>query len=481
MKQQCLATGLAFTFLVCSLGIAQAQEAGQTSEGVVPTPMTTSTSAPHPKGVAMGGGHILVPGSSVPPATQGTTNKTRRAQTNLLLYVPDGWKPDEVSPPRPSYTPAPPFSGYAYETPASFGCLYALVTVATGCNPNTVSTDPTGGSKSIAIVDAYDDPMAGPDLAYFSAQFGLPFNPGQLQVVYENGVVPPTDLTGGWELEESLDIEMAHAMAPNATIYLVETASNYDSDLLTGVEIASNLVRCGNTEQNLETYAVGTCPTSSTGTGEVSMSWGGTEYSTETDYDTDFKTTGVVYFASAGDAPGTEWPCVSPNVVCVGGTTIRRDPSTGAFIDEDAWNETGGGLSLYEKTPSYQSSISSIVGTARGVPDVSLDANPLTGAWIWDSFGFVLDPYEEPVNSAGWYIVGGTSLGTPTWAGIVNHAGAFEAGTNAELTVMYKNMATSADYRDITYGFCGPYQGYAPATGWDFCTGIGSDQGYKGK
>ncbi|MGH9440623.1 MAG: hypothetical protein ACRD22_22850, partial [Terriglobia bacterium] len=81
---------------------------------------------------------------------------------------PESLQPDE----------APPFSGYGFETPASLAFVYQLVTAEPGCNPNTVTANPTGGSRAIAVVDAYDDPLAAPDLAYFSAQFGLPFSPG---------------------------------------------------------------------------------------------------------------------------------------------------------------------------------------------------------------------------------------------------------------------------------------------------------------
>ena len=254
-------------------------------------------------------------------------------------------------------------------------------------------------SKAIAIVDAYDDPTAGPDLAYFSAQFGLPFTPSQFQVVYQDGfTAPPEDPTGGWEFEESLDIEYAHAMAPKATIYLVETDSNSYVDLLTGVEIASNLVSCGNPNG---------CAPGAKGRGEVSMSWGGPEFPEETSIDYLFTTPGVVYVAAAGDTAGeTDWPCVSPNVVCAGGTTIRRNPYTGNFLQESTWDLGSGGVSLYEPIPHYQSSISHIVGAARGVPDVSLDSNPVTGAWVWDS-----NPTEG--IGAGWNIVGGTAWPLP--------------------------------------------------------------------
>ena len=409
-------------------------------------------------------GNVIVPESSVHPAHNGTTLKTRLASTSLLIYEPEGWNRSEVEPPRPGELP--PYGGYAYETPASLACVYGLVTTATGCNPNSVTTNPTGGSKVIAIVDAFDDPWAGPDLAYFSAQFGIPFTPSQFQVVYQTpGTEPPIDESGSWEVEESLDIEYSHAMAPDATIYLVEAESNSYANLLASVEIASDLVRCGQTT---------TCPAGSKGTGEVSMSWGGGEFSDETKYDSIFTTPGVVYFASAGDSPGTLWPCVSPNVVCAGGTTFRRSPETGNFIQETDWTLGGGGISLYETIPGYQKPIKGIVGPARGVPDVSADSNPVTGLWVWDSNYFEAD-------GGGWFIVGGTSAASPTLAGIVNRAGSFYASSAKELTEVYSNMTSATDYFDVTEGICGPYAGYLATTGWDPCTGVGSPVGYGGK
>jgi kumamolisin len=201
------------------------------------------------------------------------------------------------------------------------------------------------------------------------------------------------------------------------------------------------------------------------------MSWGSGEFSGETSYDSYFTTPGVVYFASSGDSPGTIWPSVSPNVVAAGGTTLRRNPSTGNFIEERSWELAGGGASLYEVAPSYQKSLGY---KARVVPDVSLDSNPYTGVWVWDSNFF-----EE--TGGGWFIVGGTSASSPNWAGIVNSAGSFAASTNAELTTVYKNLGVGTDFRDITLGECGPYMGYLATSGWDPCTGVGSDQGYKGK
>src|SRR4029077_5353326 len=174
-------------------------------------------------------------------------------------------------------TPAvvgPPFSGYAFETPASIACLYHLVTPATGCNPNTFKTNPSGGSKAIAIVDAYDYPTAMTDLNKFSAQFGLPaVTASTFKVIFAGGAGncsgsdPGND--PGWEGEQALDIDWAHAMAPKAKIFLVEAASAFNSDLMIAEDCASKLVAAA-------------------GGGEISNSWGGTEFSTETTLDSHF-------------------------------------------------------------------------------------------------------------------------------------------------------------------------------------------------
>jgi len=420
-------------------------------------PPTTSLSL-----VRANPGTLVVPKSSVPATTNGTTVKTIQANTNTQIFLPARWKPETAEPPRPAE--APPSPGYFYETPASFACIYSLITPVAGCNPNSLTKNPTGGKNAIAIVDAYDDPWAGPDLAYFSAQFGIPFSAEQFQVVYEDGEEPEIDNTGDWELEESTDIEMAHAMAPGATIYLVEAQSSSTSDLLTSVQIASNLISCGSPTS---------CPSGSKGVGEVSMSWDSLEFEGETEYDSYFTTPGVVYVASSGDNPGTSWPCVSPNVVCAGGTTIRRNPTTGAYIEQRTWELGGGGASLYEKTPSYQVGIAGLDG-ARGVPDVSLDSNPLSGMWIWDS-----NYFEE--MGGGWFIVGGTSLATPTWAGIINVAGKFYANSAAELSEIYTRRTVSTDYTNILLGDCGPYFGYLAGGTWNPCTGVGTPVGHSGK
>jgi kumamolisin len=250
-------------------------------------------------------------------------------------------------------------------------------------------------------------------------------------------------------------------MAPSARIILVEAASNSLSNLLVAETVAANLVAAA-------------------GGGEVSNSWGGGEFSGETSFDSRFIKSGVVFFASTGDSPGTEWPSVSPNVVAAGGTTISRNPSTLAFVTERPWALTGGGRSSFESIPTYQTSLTSIVGSSRGVPDVSFDADPNTGAWVFDS-----TPVQGSTSGccgvSGWWIVGGTSLSAPALAGVVNSAGHFATSSDGELTTIYSNLGNPADFRDIAIDYCGPFAGLSGRTGWDFCTGVGSVQGKAGK
>jgi subtilase family serine protease len=405
-----------------------------------------------------GGKSVTIPISS----TANALDAGERAHTNIQILA----SPGDFSGSPQFY--GPPFAGLFYEDPASIACIYNLQPQVPGCNPNGVFLNPNGGRKALAIVDAYDDPNAYADLAAFSAQFGVgAINPTSFIVVFapKGGATPgscttgtaprpPVDPSGGWEVEEALDIEWAHAMAPEATLYLVEAQSNSYSDLLCAVTVASGLVQ-------------------KAGGGEVSMSWGSGEFPGETTIDPVFKTPGVVYFASAGDSPGASYPSASPNVVSVGGTSVSRNPVTGAFIGENVWQDGGSGPSAFEPRPAYQNGISSIVGSHRGTPDIAADANPYTGVWVLDNF---MPPRG---CTPCWYIVGGTSVSAPMWAGIVNAAGSFSTSTNAELTKLYGDH--SSDFNDIELGSCGPYMGYFATEGWDFCSGHGSPRSYSGK
>lgn len=313
----------------------------------------------------------------------------------------------------------------------------------------------TGGHDVIAIVDAFDYPTALSDFNTFSAMFGLPqetsTNPTAstntvFQVVYQGGKKPRTN--AGWALEAALDIEWAHALAPNAKIVLVEAQSNSYANLFAAVDMAAALP----------------------GVRQVSMSWGGSESSSETSYDAHFNVNGPVFFAASGDSGGkTIYPSTSPYVVAVGGTSVATD-ANGTFTGETGWSAGGGGNSAYEAKPSWQTAVS-MTGSGRGVPDISSDADPNTGVAVYDTTRYQ--------GRSGWWVVGGTSVSSPCMAGMVNLGGGTFTNTTQLLTAIYSNYLNPPPtpvFRDITSG----NNGFPCLTGWDYVTGVGSPQGTGG-
>ena len=148
-----------------------------------------------------------------------------------------------------------------------------------------------------------------------------PVDSSSFQVVYATSAgtttsTPPA-YDSGWEMEISLDIQWAHAMAPNARIILVEANSANLNDMFAAVSLASTLVTNGSG-------------------GQVSLSWGASEYFGEASNDSTFTGSNVVYFAASGDSPGTSYPAVSPNVVAVGGTSISRNRTSGNYVSQSA-------------------------------------------------------------------------------------------------------------------------------------------------
>lgn len=357
----------------------------------------------------------------------------QRMHTTYVIHAPEGVIRPQINP--------------AGETPGSLGCVYKLVSnPVVGCPIATATQVPSGGSGVIVIIDAYDYPTAAADLAAFSIYFGLP--PANFSLQYASGTKPTNGCSSGWQGEESLDIEWAHAMAPHAQIVLMEASSPLNSALYQAVVAANSYIA------------------SHGGKGEVSMSWGGSETNSETRSDHYFTQTGVVYFASAGDSPGVIYPSSSVNVVSAGGTQINRN-SSGSYTNQTAWIDGGGGYSPYEARPSFQNGISGIVGAKRGTPDLSFDSSGSSPVAVYNS-----NCYH------GWLQVYGTSLASPALAGIVNSAAAFHANSNAENTAIYSNYTNHADFTDVTSGSCGTHTASA---GWDFCTGVGVDNGFSGK
>src|SRR5438270_5273804 len=362
-----------------------------------------------------------------------------------------------------TYIPGVPRTHYLIYTgvPASSGgTLLAmhgpalLAPIIPGYHPDQIRTayglPSNGGIGAIAIVDLNNLTSALGDFNFFAQTFGLPQEPSSdptnagnkvFQVVYAEGSKPPDDNTG-WGGEIALDIEWAHAMAPNAKIYLVESNGDLDKANQVAAKVA--------------------------GVREVSNSWGYPgEISTATLLDANYVYPGVVFLASSGDFGGvTSYPATSPNVVGIGGTSMILG-SSNEVVSETAWDGSGGGPSLYETRPDFQNAISGIVGPARGSPDVAAIADPYTGVAVYSSTAYG--------TSTGWAVIGGTSVACPVTAGITNLRGNgttppnFTSSSHRELLRVYYNLL-GAYYNDITKGSAG---GFMAKTGWDFTTGIG--------
>jgi len=359
-----------------------------------------------------------------------------------------------------------------------------------------------GSGQTIAIIDQYDDPNALTDLNAFSAYYNLPqFNTSggpTFQKLDANGGtnLPGTDPAGPssstgnntWEMEESLDIEWAHVVAPEANIDLFEAQSA--SGLFTAASTAA----------------------STPGVTVVSMSWSVDEssYSARSEERSDsnyFSKQGVTFLAAAGDDGAyaadnattitPQYPACSPYVVAVGGTSLTvsgSDPNY-TYGSETSWGNGalsgtpgdggggGGGVSLNEPQPSYQTGVVSAFSTSnRTYPDVSADANPNTGVPIYDSWDFG--------TSTPWLTgtMGGTSLACPLWAGMVAIADQGRSlaglspldGASQTLPTLYSLPA--ADFHDVTSGNSigvapGGTPSYSPGAGYDLATGLGSPVG----
>ena len=346
-------------------------------------------------------------------------------------------------------------------TPTQIRNAYGINGITFQSNGGTIAGN--GAGETIAIVDAYDDPSISADLAAFDQQFGIAAPPSFVKVgINRNGVASTTSFptaNSGWAGEIELDVEWAHAIAPAASILLVEAYNATDSSLMTAVDYARNY----------------------SGVVAVSMSWGQNEFAGQTVYDSHFTTpaghTGVTFFASSGDSSTIGYPATSSHVVSVGGTSLNVD-SAGNYLGESAWSGSGGGLSQVIGQPSYQNNLvihsGSRIVPANGMragPDVAFNADPYTGVAVYGAFGF-----------GGWAQVGGTSAGAPAWAGLmaIVDQGRLPAGQTSQtsldgytqtLPALY--ALPSSDFHDITTGSNGNVNGSA-GPGFDLVTGRGT-------
>ena len=334
-----------------------------------------------------------------------------------------------------SVLPKPSLSLVSGYSPAQMSTAYGF---------DQIPSAGDGRGKTIAIVDAYGSPNIQSDLDTFCTQYGLPKQ--NITIVYPYG--QPSTVNSGWAGETTLDVEWAHAMAPGARIVLV-VAPDDGSSLDSCISYASTNPAVGATA--------------------VSMSFGISEINSPSYpsyFDPLMSNKAVTFIASTGDA-GQEvnWPCASSNCLAVGGTTLSYNSLTG--YSETGWSGSGGGVSTEEGIPSWQAGFPGIANPGRSMPDVSMDADPYTGASVY---------FTDPAGGGGgWTVFGGTSLSAPMWAGLIARSASLGATySNRFMNTLYTACRNSATYkrtiRDITSG----NNGYPCLVGYDLVTGLGS-------
>jgi hypothetical protein len=300
---------------------------------------------------------------------------------------------------------------------------------------------PTGGAgQTVAIVDAYDDPYAESELATYRSQFGLPpctTANGCFKKVNQNGATSPLPTADpDWSVEIALDLAMVSAICPSCNILLVEASSASWSDLGTAENGAAAL-----------------------GPSAISNSWGGSESSSATTYDTQyFNHPGILITVSSGDyGYGVEYPSSSKYVLGVGGTSLVTSTSSRGWA-ESVWDGAGSGCSAYIDKPSLQTDPGC---SKRTVADVSAVADPNTGVAVYSTY------------EGGWLIVGGTSASSPIVAAIFTAAGKTAIGS----TFPYTHTSAFYDVTTGSNGSCSPAYLCTAQAGYDGPTGWGTPNG----
>lgn len=323
------------------------------------------------------------------------------------------------------------------------------------------------GGRTVAIVDAFDNPKAESDLAVYRKTFGLPACTtanGCFRKVNQAGAPSPLP-TGdaGWGMEISLDLQAVSAACPDCKLLLVEANSATIVDLLIAIGTAKAL-----------------------GASAISLSWGGAEDATITVTDPRLNMPGVAVTASSGDGGyGVSWPASSPFVTAVGGTTLTR---SGTGWTEAAWKGTGSGCSKFEPKPAWQRD----PGCAkRTVVDVAAVADPASGLAVYDtyntcpfsgtlsSFCGILASLGMVQGANGWIQVGGTSLSSPLIAAMYALGRATGPGASGAAN-SWPYTAPAGSLVDVTSGSngtCTPSYLCTAGTGYDGPTGLGSPRG----
>ncbi len=337
-----------------------------------------------------------------------------------------------------------------------------------------------GRGRTIVIVDAFQSPTIAHDLATFDAVFGLP-DP-TFQQVAPDGLTPfdgndPNQV--GWSGEITLDVEWSHAVAPGAKIVLVLAKSNDDADILSATKYAVD-------------HQLGDVISQSFGEAEQCMN--PTLLVQQHKLFATAVAKHITLFASSGDqgaalptCDGSSYfkaastPATDPNVTAVGGTRLFANGLTGAYSSDSVWNEPnfasggGGGFSVEYGTPSYQRSLHL---SSRGIPDVAYNAAIIGGVLaVWSSSGQGADLV---------FRFGGTSSGSPQWAGLTAladqlHHGRIGSINNGLYALSHSGPVYRTLFHDVTTGdntFHGPVTvpGSAATRGWDAASGLGTPQ-----
>jgi subtilase family serine protease len=358
-----------------------------------------------------------------------------------------------------------------------------------------LNTGDTGAGQTIVIIDSFGSPTLAQDVAAFDEGYGLPALKS-LTVLSPLGSVPFDPSNGDmviWAFETTLDVEWAHAMAPDAAI-VVLTSPVSETEGVQGMPEFAQLVK----------YAL------DHHLGQViSQSWGATENTLFTPQGNQVfgtfeglyaraKGQKVTVLASSGDTGSTNYeldlstlypmpvvgyPASSPWVTSVGGTSLFADTS-GNYDHETVWGEplgpfgycgaTGGGVSQAFTEPAYQrglpGSVQSALGGHRGIPDVSWLADPCNGILIYLS----VTP-----DLTGWWFIGGTSESSPQVAGLVADLDQLAGRPIGFLNpYLYALGAQGVGFHDVTIGSNADLDtsvpGYDATPGWDLTTGWGS-------
>jgi subtilase family serine protease len=348
-----------------------------------------------------------------------------------------------------------------------------------------------GRGRTIVVIDAFSPPAVAQDLAGFDAVWGLP-DPS-LTIVAPQGATPwdATDANQvGWAGETALDVEWAHAVAPGARIVLVQSRSDEDGDLLAATKWAVD-------------HGAGDVITQSFGEDErcVDPALDRAEHQVferATDR-------GITLLASSGDSGSAQPSCdlssyslaasspaVDPDVTAVGGTALNADLTTGAYQGETVWNDlaefgpyggaSGGGYSTLVRKPEYQSR--TVKGRYRAVPDISYNAAVDGGVLT-----YITDEDAGGPGNGGFYLTGGTSAGSPQWAGIVAIADQVAhrriGALNEHLYELGRSRHAGRYFHDVTVGENSfvyddgtatlvTIPGYTASKGWDATTGWGT-------